>query len=52
MVPTTEAPLVPTLPADATGLAFAREVLRVETEALERVRGRLDDSIVRAAGLE
>lgn len=36
---------------EADGLAFAREVLRVEAEALERVRDRLGDSIARAAEL-
>jgi arabinose-5-phosphate isomerase len=36
---------------DAEGLAFAREVLRIEAEALERVRERLGDSIARAADL-
>jgi arabinose-5-phosphate isomerase len=35
----------------ADGLAFAREVLRIEAEALERVRERLGDSIARAADL-
>src|SRR5271165_5556439 len=35
----------------AEGLAFAREVLRIEAEALERVRERLGDSIARAAEL-
>ena len=34
---------------EAEGLAFAREVLRIEAEALERVRDRLDESIARAA---
>jgi arabinose-5-phosphate isomerase len=41
-------------PASATqadGLAFAREVLRIEAEALERVRDRLGESITRAADL-
>jgi arabinose-5-phosphate isomerase len=33
----------------AEGLAFAREVLRIEADALERVRQRLGESIVRAA---
>lgn len=36
---------------EAEGLAFAREVLRIESEALERVRDRLDESIARAAEL-
>lgn len=35
----------------AEGLAFAREVLRIEAEALERVRDRLGDSIAQAAEL-
>ena len=34
---------------EADGLAFAREVLRIEAEALERVRDRLGVSIARAA---
>jgi arabinose-5-phosphate isomerase len=36
---------------EAEGLAFAREVLRIEAQALERVRERLGDSIARAADL-
>lgn len=36
---------------NAEGLAFAREVLRIEAEALERVRDRLGESIARAADL-
>jgi arabinose-5-phosphate isomerase len=36
---------------EADGLAFAREVLRIEAEALERVRERLGNSIARAADL-
>ncbi len=36
---------------EAQGLAFAREVLRIEAEAIERVRERLSDSIARAAEL-
>ena len=36
---------------EAEGLAFAREVLRIEAEALERVRERLGNSIARAADL-
>ena len=36
---------------DAEGLAFAREVLRIEGEALELVRERLSESIARAADL-
>jgi arabinose-5-phosphate isomerase len=37
--------------ADGDSLAFAREVLRIEAEALERVRERLDGSIAQAAGV-
>jgi arabinose-5-phosphate isomerase len=37
--------------AETEGLAFAREVLRIEAAALERVRERLDGSIARAADL-
>jgi arabinose-5-phosphate isomerase len=37
--------------AEAEGVDFARNVLRIESEALERVRARLDGSIARAAGL-
>jgi arabinose-5-phosphate isomerase len=36
---------------EADGLAFAREVLRIEAEALERVRDRLGASVARAAEL-
>ncbi len=36
---------------EAEGLAFAREVLRIEAEALERVRDRLGESIARAADI-
>jgi arabinose-5-phosphate isomerase len=36
---------------EAEGVAFAREVLRIEAEALERVRDRLGKSIARAAEL-
>jgi arabinose-5-phosphate isomerase len=36
---------------EAAGLAFARDVLRIEAEALGRVRARLDASITRAADL-
>jgi arabinose-5-phosphate isomerase len=39
------------LASEAEGLAFAREVLRIEAEALERVRDRLGESIARAADL-
>jgi arabinose-5-phosphate isomerase len=45
----TDAPLA--LETEAEGLAFAREVLRIEAEALERVRDRLGVSIARAADL-
>jgi arabinose-5-phosphate isomerase len=37
--------------AEAEGLEFARNVLRVEADALERVRDRLDTTIARVAGL-
>jgi arabinose-5-phosphate isomerase len=36
---------------EVEGLAFAREVLRIEAEAIERVRERLDDTLARAADL-
>ena len=36
---------------EVEGLAFAREVLRIEAEAIERVRDRLGDTITRAAEL-
>ncbi len=36
---------------EVEGLAFAREVLRVEAEAIERVRDRLDDTLPRTADL-
>lgn len=39
------------LESEAEGLAFAREVLRIEAEALARVRERLSGSIARAADL-
>ncbi len=45
----TDAPLARETEAD--GLAFAREVLRIEAEALLRVRDRLGASIARAAEL-
>ncbi len=35
---------------EAEGLAFARDVLRIEADALDLVRGRLDATISRAAG--
>jgi len=41
----------PALESEAEGLAFAREVLRIEAEALDRVRERLGVSIARAADL-
>ncbi len=37
--------------SQAEGLAFAREVLRIEADALDRVRDRLDATIARAADL-
>jgi arabinose-5-phosphate isomerase len=49
MATITERP--PASKAEAEGLAFAREVLRIEAEALERVRDRLSESIARAAEL-
>ena len=39
------------LETEAEGVAFARKVLRIEAEALERVRERLGVSIARAADL-
>ena len=39
------------LKSETEGLAFAREVLRIESEALDRVRERLGISIVHAADL-
>src|ERR1700674_1818968 len=36
---------------EVEGLAFAREVLRIEAEAIERVRDRLEHTITRAAEL-
>src|SRR5437764_8315122 len=36
---------------EVEGLAFARQVLRIEAQALERVRDRLGESIARAADL-
>jgi len=47
MTLTTDAPLA--LVAEAEGLEFARNVLLVEAEAIERVRAQLNTSIVRAA---
>ena len=40
-----------TLELEVEGLAFARQVLRIEAEAIERVRERLDSTIGRAADL-
>ncbi len=40
-----------TLELEVEGLAFARQVLRTEAEAIERVRERLDSTIGRAADL-
>jgi arabinose-5-phosphate isomerase len=45
----TDAPLA--LETEVEGLAFAREVLRIEAQALERVRDQLGLSIARAADL-
>ncbi len=39
------------LDTEASGLAFARDVLRIEADALDRVRDRLDGTIARAADL-
>ena len=39
------------LAREAEGLAFARDVLRIEADALDRVRARLDVTIARAAEL-
>jgi arabinose-5-phosphate isomerase len=39
------------LETEAEGLAFAREVLRIEAQAIERVRERLGASVARAADL-
>ncbi len=41
----------PAWETEAEGLAFARQVLRIEADALGRVRERLDSSIARAADL-
>jgi arabinose-5-phosphate isomerase len=49
MATITVAPLAPETGTE--GLAFARDVLRIESEALERVRERLDSAIVDAATL-
>ena len=45
----TDLPL--SLATEAEGLEFARDVLRIEADALDLVRGRLDRSIVRAASV-
>ena len=42
---------LPASEIEVEGLAFAREVLRIEAEAIERVRDRLGDTITRAAEL-
>ena len=42
---------VPASEIEAEGVVFAREVLRIEAEAIERVRERLGESIARAAEL-
>lgn len=39
------------LASEVEGLVFAREVLRIEANAIERVRNRLDDALPRAADL-
>ena len=41
----------PALETEAEDLAFAREVLRIEAEAIERVRGRLGGEVARGADL-
>jgi arabinose-5-phosphate isomerase len=45
----TDAPLA--LQSESEGVLFARNVLRIEAEALERVRERLDGTIAQAAGI-
>lgn len=40
----------PTLETESDALAFARDVLRIEAAAVERVRARLDGAIAEAAG--
>jgi arabinose-5-phosphate isomerase len=42
---------LPASEIEVEGLTFAREVLRIEAEAIERVRDRLDETIARAADL-
>lgn len=49
MAALTESPLA--LGNEADALSFARSVLRIEAEAIERVRERIDASIARAADL-
>jgi arabinose-5-phosphate isomerase len=49
MAATTGMPLA--VGSEAEGVGFARSVLRVEAEAIERVRERLDGAIARAADL-
>ncbi|HWE37845.1 MAG TPA: KpsF/GutQ family sugar-phosphate isomerase [Isosphaeraceae bacterium] len=49
MATATEGP--PGVATDGDALAFARRVLDIEAEALDRVRDRLDGRLVRAAGL-
>ncbi|HEV3122703.1 MAG TPA: SIS domain-containing protein, partial [Isosphaeraceae bacterium] len=45
----TDAPLA--LASESEGVEFARNVLRIEAEAIERVRERLDGAIAQAAGV-
>jgi len=42
---------LPASEIEVEGLTFARQVLRIEAEAIERVRDRLDETIARAADL-
>ena len=42
---------LPASEIEVEGLTFVREVLRIEAEAIERVRDRLDETIARAADL-
>lgn len=51
MAMTTEAPLASGAGTEAQALAFARNVLRIEADALAKVRERLDLSLVKAAEL-
>ena len=48
---TTDAPKALALDTESEALSFAREVLRIESEALGRVRERLDGTIATAAGV-